>query len=104
MEYKTAEKAKGRVGSLSAAEHFANNAPDRRHVPDSVRLIRRILSEAADGDITLAATGRLTALCRLVIGGADDISACSGKELIARKVERTAVTGGRFFGTWPLES
>ena len=98
------DKTEGYNGyDKSVAENFSNKAPDWRHVPDSVRLIRQILSEAEDEDITLVATGPLTTLCRLVIGEPDDISACSGKELIARKVKRTVVMGGRFFGTWPFE-
>ena len=31
------------------------------------------------------------------------MSPLSGKELIAKKIRRTVVMGGRFFGTWPFE-
>ena len=87
----------------SVAEHFPHRFPDWRAVPDSVALIRRILSEAEDGEVTLVATGSLTTLSRLVTSGADEISPLSGRELIEKKTERTVVMGGRFFGTWPFE-
>ena len=86
----------------SVAEHFPHGYPDWTAVPDSVKLIRRILSEAEDGEVTLAATGPLTTLSRLVTSGPDEISPLTGKELVARKVLRTVVMGGRFFGTWPF--
>ena len=87
----------------SVAEHFPHSFPDWRQVPDSVRLIRQKLEEAADGEITLVATGPLTTLGRLVLSGPDEVSPLSGKELIAKKIRRTVVMGGRFFGTWPFE-
>lgn len=87
----------------NVAEHFPNGYPDWTTVPDSVELIRQILAEAENGEVTLVATGPLTTLGRLVTGGPDGICPLSGKELIARKVRRTVVMGGRFFGTWPFE-
>ena len=87
----------------SVAEHFPHSFPDWRQVPDSVRLIRQKLEESADGEITLVATGPLTTLGRLVLSGPDEVSPLSGKELIAKKIRRTVVMGGRFFGTWPFE-
>ena len=87
----------------SVAEHFPHSFPDWRQVPDSVRLIRQKLEEAADGEITLVATGPLTTLGRLVLSGPDEVSPLSGKELIEKKIRRTVVMGGRFFGTWPFE-
>jgi inosine-uridine nucleoside N-ribohydrolase len=87
----------------SVAEHFPNRFPDWRKVPDSVRVIREILAGEEDGAVTLAATGPLTTLARLVMSGADDLSPLTGRELIEKKIARTVVMGGRFFGTWPFE-
>ena len=87
----------------SVAEHFPNRFPDWRTVPDSVRVIRGILSREEDGGATLVATGPLTTLARLVTSGPDDVCPLSGRELVAEKVKRTVVMGGRFFGTWPFE-
>ncbi len=87
----------------SVAEHFPNRFPDWRKVPDSVRVIREILAGEEDGTVTLAATGPLTTLARLVTSGSDDLSPLTGRELIEKKIARTVVMGGRFFGTWPFE-
>lgn len=76
------------------------NAGDRPE--DAVRLIRRTLAGAESGSVTLVATGPLSTLARLVKSDADDISPLSGAELIADKVLRTVIMGGRFFGTWPM--
>jgi len=70
--------------------------------PDSLALIRKILSEAEDHSITLVATGMMTNLCRLVTSEADESSPLDGKTLIAKKIRRTVVMGGRFFETWPM--
>ncbi len=86
----------------SVAEHFPHHYPDWREVPDSVALIRSLLARSADGEVTLAATGPLTTLARLVESGPDDSSDLGGADLILRKVKRTVVMGGRFFGTWPF--
>lgn len=76
------------------------NSGDRPE--DAVRLIRRTLAAADAGSVTLVATGPLSTLARLVKSGADDVSPLSGAELIADKILRTVIMGGRFFGTWPM--
>ena len=70
--------------------------------PDSVYLIRSILADAEDKSITLVVTGDMGTMARLVLSQGDTISTLSGKELIARKIERTVVMGGRFFESWPM--
>ena len=70
--------------------------------PDSVDLIRSILADAEDKSITLVVTGDMGTMARLVLSQGDTISPMSGKELIARKIERTVVMGGRFFESWPM--
>ena len=80
-----------------AEKYSAGDSPE-----DAVRLIRRTLAAADAGSVTLVATGPLSTLARLVKSGADDVSPLSGAELIADKVLRTVIMGGRFFGTWPM--
>ena len=80
-----------------AEKYSAGDRPE-----DAVRLIRRTLAAADAGSVTLVATGPLSTLAHLVKSGADDVSPLSGAELIADKVLRTVIMGGRFFGTWPM--
>ena len=88
-------------------EDFPNTYPaDSWQTPggpiDTLDLLRRTLAAAEDHSVTLVATGSLASLSRLVKSEGDDISPLSGKELIARKLKRTLVMGGRFFESWPM--
>ena len=69
---------------------------------DTRDVLRRTLAQAEDGSVTLVVVGTLASMERLVLSGADSISPLSGKELIARKISRTVVMGGRFFESWPM--
>ena len=80
-----------------AEKYSAGDRPE-----DAVRLIRRTLAAADAGSVTLVATCPLSTLAHLLKSGADDVSPLSGAELIADKVLRTVIMGGRFFGTWPM--
>ena len=70
--------------------------------PDTLTVLRKTLAEAEDGSITLVVTGKLSSMAKLALSSADDISPLSGKELIAKKLKRTVVMGGRFFESWPM--
>lgn len=70
--------------------------------PDTLTVLRKMLAEADDNSVVLAATGSMSSMARLVQSPADEISPLTGKELIERKVLRTVVMGGRFFGSWPM--
>lgn len=70
--------------------------------PDTLAVLRQTLADADDHSVTLAATGSMASLARLVQSGADEISPLTGKELIEQKILRTVVMGGRFFGSWPM--
>lgn len=77
--------------------------PNEEKMPDSVKLIRRILANAEDNSITLVVTGLLMTMAGLVLSQPDEISPLSGKELIEKKLARTVLMGGRFFETWPMD-
>ncbi|MBQ2940939.1 MAG: nucleoside hydrolase [Clostridia bacterium] len=88
-------------------EKFPNSYPansdDNENGPaDTLEVLRKTLADAEDGSITLVVTGTLTSMARLVMSKADVFSSLSGKELIAKKVKRTVVMGGRFFESWPM--
>ena len=84
------------------SDYPAENYDSGNKPEDAVRLIRRTLAAAEDMSVTLVATGPFSTLARLVKSGADDVSPLIGAELIAKKVLRTVVMGGRFLGTWPM--
>ena len=74
-----------------------------RAAPDSLEVLRRALAGAEDGSVTFVVTGPLLTAARLVLSGPDGISPLAGRELIARKILRTVVMGGRFFESWPMQ-
>ena len=95
------------VYAAALCETCRNHYPPESHgtadgAMDSLRLIRTILTEAEDGSVTLVATGTLHTMARLIISGPDDISPMTGREMVARKLRRTVVMGGRFFESWPM--
>ena len=70
--------------------------------PDTLTVLRKTLAEAEDSSVVLTATGAMSSMARLVQSPADEISPLTGRKLIAKKVLRTVVMGGRFFGSWPM--
>lgn len=56
--------------------------------PQAAVLYRRLLAGAADGSVTIVCVGLLTALDELLLSPPDEISPLSGRELVARKVDR----------------
>jgi len=71
-----------------------------KKAPDSVKLIRKILAEAEDGEVTLVIVGTLKTAAELLESPPDEASELSGGELIRWKISRTVIMGGRFFDTW----
>jgi len=97
----------GSVYAQALTEQFPNRFPPKTYetpegAPDSIPLIRKALRDAEDNSVTLVATGNMATLARLLTSPADDISPMTGKEMIAKKLERTVVMGGRFYETWPM--
>ncbi len=62
---------------------------------DSVKLIRRILSES-DEKVSIVTTGYLTNLYGLMISQPDEYSSLTGMELIKEKIKEVHVTGGSY--------
>lgn len=86
---------------------FPNSYPAEKYgtadfVPDTLTVLRRTLADAEDGSITFVVTGNLASMAKLALSQPDGISPMSGKELIAKKIRRTVVMGGRFFESWPM--
>ena len=83
--------------SYPANTHSTKNRPE-----DTLTLMRKTLAAAEDNSVTLIVTGNLNSMERLMLSEPDDICSLSGKELIAKKLVRTVVMGGRFFESWPM--
>ena len=83
--------------SYPANTHSTKNRPE-----DTLTLMRKTLAAAEDNSVTLIVTGNLNSMERLMLSEPDDVCSLSGKELIAKKLVRTVVMGGRFFESWPM--
>jgi hypothetical protein len=55
---------------------------------DAVVLYRRLLANAPDSSVTICVIGTVNSLAQLLDSKADEISPLSGRELVARKVEK----------------
>jgi len=89
------------AGNDVYASAIAERFPSHTEYPDSLTLLRKTLSQAEDGEVTLAVIGSMHTMSRLLESEADDISSLSGRELIERKIRSTVVMGGRFHASWP---
>lgn len=83
-------------------EKFPHIFPNAKEVPDSVDMIRKVLSDAEDHSITFVVIGDMRTMSKLLLSPPDHISSLDGKNLIAQKIDRTVVMGGRFFESWPM--
>ena len=77
--------------------HTLGNAENTRETyPDSVKVMRRALSEAENGSVTMVFIGQLGNASDLLDSEADEISALSGVELVREKAKRFVIMGGLF--------
>lgn len=65
-------------------------------VPDAVALYRKILAAQPDKSVRIITVGFFTNLANLLQSDADQYSALSGKELVAKKVSSLVSMAGRF--------
>ena len=64
--------------------------------PEAVSLLRKLLAAQPDGSVVVVLVGFSTNLARLLESAADDASALSGRDLVARKVKLLSVMAGAF--------
>lgn len=93
------------VYSPSLCREFPNRYPENKYpgTEDAVSVLRKTLFQAEDNSVTLVVTGSLATAAALVKSKPDSACPLSGKALIAQKICRTVVMGGRFFETWPMD-
>ena len=77
-------------------QDYPHTIQDYSTVPDGYLLLRRLLSEAKDGEVTIVAVGFSTNLKRLVYSQGDEYSELDGKELMRRKVKQVVIMAGNF--------
>lgn len=73
---------------------FARTLPSPEGLPQAVTLYRKILAAQPDSSVTIVSVGFSTNLARLLLTGADEYSALSGRDLVARKVKLVSMMGG----------
>ena len=67
---------------------FNHGIKSRTDVWDGVKLYRKLLAEAPDKSVNIAAVGLTTVLQELLQSGPDEYSALDGKALVTRKVDK----------------
>ena len=77
-------------------QEYPHTIQDYSSVPDGYRLLRRLLSESKDKEVTIIAVGFSTNLKRLIYSKGDEYSDLDGKELMSRKVKRVVIMAGNF--------
>jgi len=82
----------------SAKPYMQRTARRIDHLPDALKLYRRLLADAPDQSVDICAIGFFTTLIRLMDSQPDEISPLTGMELIAQKVDALRIMAGSFNG------
>ncbi len=77
-------------------QNYPHNITSNAEAPDATALYREILSEEADHSVTIVTVGFLTNMANLLQSGPDKYSSINGKALVAKKVDKLVVMGGKF--------
>lgn len=75
---------------------FQRSISDYEALPEATLLYRKLLSGAADKSVDIVSIGFSTNLQRLLETGSDEYSELSGRELVAKKVNRLVMMAGNF--------
>lgn len=79
----------------SLLSEFASPVRHASEVADAVTVYREALNRAKPASVTIVAIGFATTLLELLASTADVISPLSGVELVAERVQRLVIMGGR---------
>ena len=77
-------------------EKFRPEFPDGEDAPDTVDVMRKVLSEQEDESVILVVTGCFASVEALLKSGADEYSPLSGQELAERKISSIFAMAGAF--------
>ncbi|MCY3019500.1 MAG: nucleoside hydrolase [Planctomycetota bacterium] len=78
------------------ARCFPHKFPSGKDYPDAVMLYRQLLAKQPDGSVVVVAIGPLRNLANLLKSRPDDASPSDGPTLVAKKVKRLDVMGGKY--------
>jgi len=77
-------------------QRYPHKFPTSKEYPDAVVLYRQILASQPDGSVTVVAVGMLRNIANLLKSGPDAASPLDGPALVAKKVKRLDVMGGKY--------
>lgn len=83
---------------------FKQSHADDGHIIPSVEMYRKLLAAQEDSSVTVISVGFSTNLAQLLDSEADEYSPLSGKELVAKKVNRLVTMAGNFQNNNPADS
>ncbi len=78
------------------ATKFPHRFPSSKDYPDAVTLYREVLAKQPDGSVVIVAVGPLRNIANLLKSSADAASPLDGSALVAKKVKRLDVMGGKY--------
>ena len=78
------------------AAKYPHKFPASRDYPDAVTLYRQVLAKQLDGSVVVVAVGPLRNLANLLKSRPDTASPLDGAALVAKKVRRLDVMGGKY--------
>ena len=76
--------------------NFPSRVKNSTQVPSAIQVYREVLASQADSSVTISSIGLLTNLRDLLKSQPDACSSLDGKELVAKKVKRIAIMGGKY--------
>ncbi len=77
-------------------KRFPHKFATGKDYPDSIVLYRQILSKQPDGSVVIVAVGQLRNMANLLKSRPDEASPLDGAALLAKKVKRLDVMGGKY--------
>jgi hypothetical protein len=80
----------------NVAKNFPNDLINGINAPDAILAHRKVLAAQADASVTMVAVGPLRNMRNLLNSVGDANSSLNGRDLIAAKVKRLVIMGGKF--------
>ena len=85
-----------KMTNLDGSYKFARKIDDKSNIIDAVKLARKVLAKAEDGEVVYISVGFSTNVARLLESQPDEYSSLSGRDLVAKKVKYFSVMAGQF--------